>query len=85
MRSYVAVLMLSPQLLAACALPSDPHSGIGVESESSSSRSTASPTCAARERKSLPSKLPPTSRMEPVRRFGGSHQDQRPKTRLISF
>jgi hypothetical protein len=36
MRSCVAVLMLSAQLLAACTLPFDPHSGIGVESESGS-------------------------------------------------
>lgn len=38
MRSSVAVLILSSQLLAACAVPSDPHSGIGIGSESGSRR-----------------------------------------------
>lgn len=38
MRGSVAVLILSSQLFAACAVPSDPHSGIGVESEGGSER-----------------------------------------------
>ncbi|NMM25023.1 MAG: hypothetical protein HHJ11_16335 [Phycicoccus sp.] len=37
-RGSVVVLILSSQLFAACAVPSDPHSGIGVESEGSSGR-----------------------------------------------